>query len=169
MKKLTYLLITFLVVFALATPSLAATKEFAADLSGANEVPPRVTDASGSATFKIGHRNDALTMSYILRVTNIQNVVAAHIHCAPAGTNGPVGVTLYMAAPGGGRISGVIASGEITAPDPGNSCGWITLDDVISAIRMDNAYVNVHTNDGVDPANTGPGDFPGGEIRGQIQ
>jgi hypothetical protein len=31
-----------------------------------------------------------------------------------------------------------------------------------------NAYVNVHTNDGVDPTNTGAGDFPGGEIRGQI-
>jgi hypothetical protein len=28
--------------------------------------------------------------------------------------------------------------------------------------------VNVHTNDGVDPADSGPGDFPGGEIRGQI-
>jgi hypothetical protein len=26
----------------------------------------------------------------------------------------------------------------------------------------------VHTNDNVAPANTGPGDFPGGEIRGQI-
>ena len=29
-------------------------------------------------------------------------------------------------------------------------------------------YVNVHTNDGVDGPNTGPGDFPGGEIRGQL-
>jgi hypothetical protein len=27
----------------------------------------------------------------------------------------------------------------------------------------------VHTNDGVAPTNTGPGDFPGGEIRGQIR
>jgi hypothetical protein len=27
----------------------------------------------------------------------------------------------------------------------------------------------VHTNDGVPPINTGPGDFPGGEIRGQIR
>jgi hypothetical protein len=26
----------------------------------------------------------------------------------------------------------------------------------------------VHTNDGVDGPNTGPGDFPGGEIRGQL-
>jgi hypothetical protein len=29
--------------------------------------------------------------------------------------------------------------------------------------------VNVHTNDGIDPTNTGAGDFPGGEIRGQIR
>ena len=29
-------------------------------------------------------------------------------------------------------------------------------------------YVNLHTNDGVDPQNSGAGDFPGGEIRGQI-
>jgi hypothetical protein len=27
----------------------------------------------------------------------------------------------------------------------------------------------VHTNDGVPPTDTGPGDFPGGEIRGQIR
>jgi hypothetical protein len=27
----------------------------------------------------------------------------------------------------------------------------------------------VHTNDGVAPPDTGPGDFPGGEIRGQIR
>jgi len=26
----------------------------------------------------------------------------------------------------------------------------------------------VHTNDGVAPTNTGPGDFPGGEIRDQV-
>src|SRR5207249_402096 len=32
-----------------------------------------------------------------------------------------------------------------------------------------NAYVNVHTNDGMAPPNSGPGDFPGGEIRGQLR
>jgi hypothetical protein len=35
-------------------------------------------------------------------------------------------------------------------------------------MQSGNTYVNVHTNDGVAPTNTGPGDFPGGEIRGQI-
>jgi hypothetical protein len=36
-------------------------------------------------------------------------------------------------------------------------------------MRSGNAYVNVHTNDGVAPTNSGPGDFPGGEVRGQFK
>jgi hypothetical protein len=43
------------------------------------------------------------------------------------------------------------------------------LSALVSALNNGNAYVNVHTNDGVDGINTGPGDFPGGEIRGQIE
>ncbi|MEW6403930.1 MAG: CHRD domain-containing protein [Chloroflexota bacterium] len=99
----------------------------------------------------------------------MENVVAAHIHCGAAGVNGPVGVTLFMGTPGSGPVNGLLARGAITAPDPGNACGWVTLADVLAAISTGNTYVNVHTNDGVDPANTGPGDFPGGEIRGQIE
>jgi hypothetical protein len=40
---------------------------------------------------------------------------------------------------------------------------------VSTGIDSGNAYVNVHTNDGVARPNTGPGAFPGGEIRGQIR
>lgn len=50
---------------------------------------------------------------------------------------------------------------------PGNLCGWADLDDVVTALESGNTYVNAHTNDGVAPPDTGPGDFPGGEIRGQ--
>jgi len=39
---------------------------------------------------------------------------------------------------------------------------------LLDAMRAGLTYVNVHTNDGVDGTNTGPGDFPGGEIRGQL-
>jgi hypothetical protein len=42
------------------------------------------------------------------------------------------------------------------------------LDLLVESMESGAAYVNVHTNDFVDPPNTGPGDFPGGEIRGQI-
>ena len=109
-------------------------------------------------------------LGFVLAVANIKNVVFAHIHCGAPGVNAPVGVTLYMAdAPGGGRVSGIIARGVKTAPDAGNACGWTTIGDVVTAMRSGNTYVNVHTNDGVAPTNTGPGDFPGGEIRGQVR
>ena len=38
----------------------------------------------------------------------------------------------------------------------------------VDALNNGNAYVNLHTNDGIAPTNTGPGDFPGGEVRGDI-
>jgi hypothetical protein len=46
--------------------------------------------------------------------------------------------------------------------------GVTTFADALAKIRSGNAYVNVHTSDGVGPPNQGPGDFPGGEIRGQL-
>jgi hypothetical protein len=39
---------------------------------------------------------------------------------------------------------------------------------VVAAMETGNTYVNVRTNDRVPPIDTGPGDFPGGEIRGQV-
>jgi hypothetical protein len=148
-------------------PSALAGDNFVAPLSGDEEVPARDTRAVGVAKFKLS--NDGAALNFKVNVANIHNVVAAHIHCGAAGANGPVGVTLFMGAPGGGRVNGTLAEGTITAPDAGNACGWTSLAAVLAAINSGNTYVNVHTNDGVAPPNTGPGDFPGGEIRGQIK
>lgn len=149
---------------ALASPS--DSKNFVAHLRGVSEVPPRDTLAQGNVIFHVS--DDGTALSYQLIAANIDNVVASHIHCAAAGVNGPVGVTLFLGPAGSGRFDGVLAKGTITAPDAGNACSWATLDDVVAAMLSGNAYVNVHTNDGVAPTNTGPGDFPGGEIRGQV-
>jgi hypothetical protein len=149
------------------TPSALAGDSFVATLSGDQEVPPRDTQARGVATFKL--RADGAALAFKVNVANIDNVFAAHIHCGAVGANGPVGVTLFMAAPAGGRVNGTLAEGTITAPDAGNGCGWADLAAVLAAMGSGATYVNVHTNDGVEPPNTGPGDFPGGEIRGQIR
>jgi CHRD domain len=149
------------------TPAALAGDNFVATLSGDQEVPPRDTQARGVATFKL--RQDGTALGFKVNVANLDNVVAAHIHCGAAGVNGPVGVTLFMGAPAGGGVNGTLAAGTITAPDPGNGCGWADLTAVLAAMGSGAAYVNVHTNDGVEPPNTGPGDFPGGEIRGQIR
>jgi hypothetical protein len=150
----------------LASPALA-DNNFVAALSGDAERPvPRETPARGVATFKLS--DDGSTLTYKINVANLDNVVAAHIHCGSADAAGPVGVTLFMGVPGGETVNGTLAEGTITAPDAGNLCGWTDLADVLAALESGDTYVNVHTNDGVAPANTGPGDFPGGEIRGQI-
>jgi CHRD domain len=158
-------------LLALAIVGLAAAsneqRNFVATLSGDQEVPARDTQATGVAKFKL--RQDGTALLFKVNVANIDNVVAAHIHCGAVGVNGPVGVTLFMGAPAGGRVNGTLAEGTITAPDAGNACGWVDLAAVLAALRSGATYVNVHTNDGVPPANTGPGDFPGGEIRGQVR
>jgi hypothetical protein len=148
-------------------PAASASENFVAPLSGGEEVPARDTHAVGVAKFKLS--DDGAALEFKVNVANIDNVFAAHIHCGAVGVNGPVGVTLFMGTPAGGAFDGTLAEGTITAPDPGNGCGWADLAAVLAAIESGNTYVNVHTNDGVAPTNTGPGDFPGGEIRGQVR
>jgi hypothetical protein len=160
--------IVLAVMLALAlAPTAVAGDNFVAALSGDQEIPPRDTGAVGVATFKLSE--DGTALEFKINVANIDNVFAAHIHCGASGVNGPVGVTLFSGVPAGGRVNGTLVQGTITAPDAGNACGWLSLADVLAAIESGNTYVNVHTNDGVAPPNTGPGDFPGGEIRGQIR
>jgi len=171
MKKVYYVLTVVLVLLSLM--SIAATpasdnRNFIAHLTGDEEVPPNSSLAQGQAIFQLSE--DGTELSYKLNVANIENVVASHIHLGPAGANGPVVVFLYgPVAAGGGRIDGRIAEGTITEADFVGPLTGQPFSALIEAMEAGNTYVNVHTNDGVDPANTGPGDIPGGEIRGQIR
>jgi CHRD domain/56kDa selenium binding protein (SBP56) len=99
-------------------PAAVAGDNFVATLSGDQEVPTRDTQARGVATSKL--RQDGAALAFKVNVANIDNVFAAHIHCGAVGVNGPVGVTLFMGAPAGGRVNGTLAAGTITAPDAGN-------------------------------------------------
>jgi CHRD domain len=58
----------------------------------------------------------------------------------------------------------VSGTGVLVSGSNGITEGGITFDSLLSAMRTGGAYVNVHTSDG----DAGPGDFPNGEIRGQI-
>jgi len=147
---------------------------FGTPLSGSEEVPANASQARGNAVFQL---NDAGTeISYQLIVANIENVFMAHIHRGPAGVNAPIVVWLFpstavgVTAPlGGGRLDGVIAEGTFTAANFTGPLAGQPMSALITALKTGNAYVNVHTNDGVAPTNTGPGDIPGGEVRGQVE
>jgi len=137
----------------LATQGASRPLHFHANLSGKNEVPAVDTNARGEITLDASTEGE---LTYRLIVANITDVRLAHIHCAPAGENGPIGVTLFM----GGPVSpnGTLTQATVTAPDAQNACGWADVAAVIDAITAGNAYSNVHTL-----AN------PTGEIRGQLR
>ena len=144
----------------------AQKTNFVAHLSGDSEVPQRDTLAQGQAVFQLS--DDGTSLTYRLNVANINNVVASHIHIGAPDVAGPVVVFLFGAVPaGGGRTDGVLATGTITEANFVGPLAGHPFSDLLDAIESGNAYVNVHTNDGVAPTNTGAGDFPGGEIRGQ--
>jgi len=159
---------TALVASQSAAPDVPAPLNFVAHLTGASEVPARETPAVGEVKFQLSP--DGTRLEYRLISSNIHNVIASHIHLAPAGVNGSITVFLFGSVPpGGGRSDGVLAHGTITAANLIGPLAGHPFSDLIAAVTAGGTYVNVHTNDGADGTNTGPGDFPGGEIRGQIR
>jgi hypothetical protein len=88
-----------------------------------------------------------------------ERVTQAHIHCAPAGANGPIVVFLAGFHDKGWDVDGRWVS-NATATDANitnTACG-ATLAELAQAMKDGRTYVNVHT-----VAN------PGGEVRGQVQ
>ncbi len=110
-------------------------------LSGANEVPPVTTTASGVLAVILS--NDHQRLTYEGSLANI-TPSAAHLHRGAAGVNGGVDVPLTLV--GGNVLRGV---GDVPATMP---------DAFFAALDAGGEYANVHST-----AN------PGGEIRGQLQ
>jgi len=140
--------------------------------NGSQEVPPRDTQGQAQAIFHLSKDGDSL--EYKLIASNIDNVFMSHIHMEAPGVNGPIVVWLYPSTTpvpgpfGAGRTNGVLAEGTITAANLVGPLAGHPLDDLVTAMSTGHAYVNLHTNDGVDGTNTGAGDVPGGEIRADI-
>ena len=158
---------TALAFTAFAAP--AAEVAYTVELSGANNVPdPIKTPASGMLELKVSPNGQSV--SYVLTVKDIENVSEGDIHLGPAGTNGPLIVKLFHASsPKKGPFTGVLAEGKFTAADLLGSMKGAPLSDLLEMFAEGSAYVNVHTSDGMDPPNSGPGDYRLGEIRGQIK
>lgn len=135
-------------------------RNFRAHLSGRAEVPPTETRAQGQAIFQLSR--DGMSLNYKLIVANIENVFMAHIHLAPAGQNGPIGVWLYPSSPPSqlipGRSDGPLAEGNITANDLVGPLAGEELAQLLMEMSDGNTYVNVHTTQN-----------PSGEVRGQIR
>jgi hypothetical protein len=112
----------------------------ASNMTGAKEVPPVKSIASGTTTLV----NNQTFIDYDLSVSDLYNATSAHIHQGKVGANGPIVVTLYKTAdpsPGlFGGYSGNITSSMLEGPLKGKQLS--ALADLMSNGQ---AYVNVHT------------------------
>ena len=130
-----------------------ANHEFAANLTGQEEVPPVDTQATAEVIFvPIAPANE--TIDYFLNATNLLGVTQGHIHSGEKGVNGPVVVTLfnYNNTQDGVSENGTISSSNLEGPLQGKAVA-----DLISAMKNSTTYVNFHTEQN-----------PEGEIRGQL-
>jgi hypothetical protein len=117
-------LTALVVAFALCLPGgLAVASDL--KLSGANEVPPVTTAASGLGTITVA---DDGSVSGSVKITGV-TATMAHIHVGAAGKNGPVIVTLVQTA-----------NGEWSVP-----AGAKLDTEQIKSYRAGELYVNVHS------------------------
>ena len=158
-----------LVVALVALPTLAVlglstltfgqeSREFKAELSGAEEVPPVVTAATGEVQFRVNAAQTEIAFELeIKNGTAILGAAGAHLHCARRGVNGPI--IAFLAGPVQGGFDGKVAIKAVLtqANITNQSCGT-TIAASVQAMRDGRVYANAHS-----PAH------PTGEIRGQVE
>jgi hypothetical protein len=135
--------------------SSTGQQTFTATMTGSEEVPPKNTQATGSAKFVSS--SDGNSMTYRIRVAHINGVTMAHIHSGSIGKNGPIVVTLFKSATPTGPMNGPLSQGTITSANLEGPLKGKTISDLVKLINDGKAYANVHTQQN-----------PKGEIRGQI-
>ena len=123
----------------LASPALAETMSFKADLKGSNQVPPINSSANGTLTAT--YDTTSKKLSWQGNVSGLSgNPTVAHFH-GPAEQGKNAGVL-------------VPAPGVTNGPFQGSAT---LTDDQAKAVTAGQTYFNIHT-----AAN------PGGEVRGQV-
>lgn len=156
MSKGKLLLFVILSTILSVSVGFAAEKSFKTKLTGAAEVPPVTTKATGDVKFKL--KEDGTELVWELHVKNIENTTAAHIHRGMKGENGPPVANLFTGPKKNGKFSGELAEGTIRAKDLTGDLMGKSIDELVKLIKSGDIYVNVHTDA-----------HPDGEIRGQLK
>jgi hypothetical protein len=161
MHKRVFLTGLLFLALGVASPANATPITYTTILSGANEVPPTGSTATGTATFILNL--DQLTVNETFTGL-IAPATAAHIHCCtPPGTNTGVAVpfTGFPTATSGTysntfdlTLTSTYNSAFLTAEGGTAASAEAAL---IAGLNSGDAYANIHDST-----------FPGGEIRGLI-
>lgn len=132
-------------------------RDFRADLSGDEEVPPVDTDTTGKLRIRFADDFSSATLRLDLR--NAERVTQAHFHCAEEGANGPVVIFLAGFHDRGWDVDGRwLDNVTITDQNIVNTACGATLREIAEAMADGRIYVNVHSVA-----------VPSGVVRGQVR
>jgi hypothetical protein len=134
-----------------------ADELFKANLTGDQEVPPVTTETTGKAFLRLNKAETEIEIQ--LSVGDGVRITQSHIHCAPAGVNGPIIIFLAGLHAAGLDIDGKwVSNATIKDTSIVNTACGSTVAAVAQQMRNGNTYVNVHSVA-----------HPGGEVRGQVE
>jgi len=153
MRKL--LLVGCLALMAAASQAQNAWGFAAPLIDGTQEVPPNGSNAYGSAAFNVHGFLWAISGSVTITGLSVQEIIGMHIHYGPVGVNGPI-IYDILANTASTNQSGNVSNFFFTGVLQGD--GFMTREEKLAAMIAGNTYINVHTPN-----------FPGGEIRGQVE
>ena len=137
-------------------PAFAQQQKFTASMTGSEEVPPKNTQATGTAEFNLSV--DGKNLSYEVSAMNLNHATMAHIHSGKVGVNGPVVLVIYDSNTRSGPMGpGILSQGNATSANLEGPLAGKQMSDLVNLIKSGEAYVNVHTVQNSK-----------GEIRGQI-
>jgi hypothetical protein len=124
-------------------------------LTGGNETAVGTWAQWGVVTFHVN--SDGNSMDYSVNMGMITDPKQAAIYLGGAGVNGPIVVNLWKEGRAG-NVSGVMGGGTITAADLTGPMQGKSMNDLFTAIKAGNTYVNFTT-----------AGAPTGAARGQVQ
>ena len=138
------------------TQAQGTTPQFSANLTGELNIPPTVTNATGTGEFTVV--GDGNTMQYTIDANNIDKVTDVFVSASSGGRYADL-VQLRSGVNEGpsGPISGTLVEGNLTSADFTGRLNIDQMSDLLKLILDGNAYVRILTFDA-----------PLGEIVGKI-
>ena len=138
--------------------------DFAAILTGKEEVPEVDTLDTALATFQFNNNNKdddddkKEDLKYSVKVTDTDKIKEVHIHTGKPHEKGDVVAELYKSETPSGEVIGNLTDGKIRSKDLKGSLQGKNTQELVRKIEKGEAYVDIRTED-----------KPKGKVRGKIK
>ena len=132
--------------------------DFAAILTGKEEVPEVDTLDTALATFQSTNNNNKDDLKYSVKVTDTDKIKEVDIHTGKPNEKGDVVAELYKSKTPSGEVIGTLTEGKIRSKDLKGPLQGKNTKELVRKIEKGEAYVDIKTND-----------KPKGKVRGKIE